>query len=144
VPDERRIARAFGTALRSARERRELSLEQLVERSGFDRGYPSVLERGLQDPTLCDLLRLAVAIGIAPAHLLEDTIVAYAGQALARTDVIRLREIWMAFAGTLAQCARHEPVPTTVLGIRLLDELARHGLTIVALPVEPHENHGHA
>jgi transcriptional regulator with XRE-family HTH domain len=143
VADERRIARAFGIALRSARERRELSLEQLAERGGLDRAYPSLLERGLQDPSLCDLLRVSVAIGIAPGQLLEDTIAAYAGQALARTDVIRLREIWLAFAGTLAQCSLREPVATAVLGARLLVELARHGLTIVSLPVELHEGHGH-
>lgn len=142
--DQWRVARAFGIALRAARERRDLSPEQLADRSGLDCGYPSLLERGLHVPSLSDFLRLSVAAGVAPARLLEDTVVAYAGQALARTDVIRLREIWMAFARTLAKSPQDEPLLATVLAVRLLDELARHGLTVVSLPFEPREHHGHA
>jgi transcriptional regulator with XRE-family HTH domain len=143
-PDDQRVAQAFGLALRCARERRTLSLDLLAERGGFDCGYPSLLERGLQEPTLCDFFRLSMALGIAPERLLEDTIVACVGSRLGRTDLIRLREIWLAFAGTLSQCRQGGWLPTSVLGSLLLDELARHGLTIVALPIEPREGHGHA
>lgn len=140
--DQQRVAQAFGIVLRSAREQRGLSPEDVGARCGFDRSYASSLERGVCDPTLADFFRLSIVLGVAPARLLEDTMVACAGQRLGRTDVIRLREIWAVFENTLAKCP--EPRLATALAFLLLDDLAKHGLALVSLPFEPQQGHGHA
>lgn len=144
IHTERRVAQAFATALRSACERLGLSLDEVADCSGFEPGYRSRLERGLQDPTLCDFLRLCVTLGVAPSRLLEETIEASVGQRFGRADVIQLREIWMAFLDTVSQRGQDEPVAVTVLAAQLLDELARRGLAVVALPVHRRERSGHA
>ena len=51
--------RAFGEALREIRRRRELSQERLALDAGLDRTYISLLERGLRNPTLRIIVRLA-------------------------------------------------------------------------------------
>lgn len=71
---KREVARAFGSALRTARIQRRLSQDKLSEICEFDRTYPSLLERGLRSPTICMLLRLADALGLEPAQLVNCTV----------------------------------------------------------------------
>lgn len=66
------VARAFGATIREMRTARGLSQEALAERSGFDRTYPSLLERGLRTPTLGVIVRLAEALGVSAEALLAD------------------------------------------------------------------------
>jgi len=141
---DQRVAAAFGMALRAARQRRGLSPKQLADRGGFDSSYPSLLEHGVREPTVGDLLRLSVAAGASPSRLLEETVTVCTQRTLARTDVLRLRAIWIAFAATLARHHKGEPMLATVMGSHLLDELALHGLTIVCLPMESREGCGNA
>lgn len=141
---DRRVAVAFGATLRSARERRGLSTDELADRGGFDRVYPCILEQGIREPTLGDLLRASVAAGIAPTRLLEETVLACTQWRIGRTDVMRLREIWLAFVATLSRHHGSDPVLATVMGSQLLDELALHGLAIVNLPFESREGCGRA
>jgi ribosome-binding protein aMBF1 (putative translation factor) len=68
------VARAFGTVLRAARARQGLSQERLAYCSGLGRSYPSLLERGLRQPTVGTLIRLSQVLRIAPLRLLEETL----------------------------------------------------------------------
>ena len=70
----RQVARAFGRVLRAARIAHGLSQEALAERADLSRTYPSLLERGLREPTLCVFFRLCTALRQPPAALLEATL----------------------------------------------------------------------
>ena len=56
--------RAFGAAVRSRRESLTLSQEELCFRSDLDRTYISGIERGVRNPTLKTMVRLADALKI--------------------------------------------------------------------------------
>jgi transcriptional regulator with XRE-family HTH domain len=72
--DRRRVATAFGAILRTARAGAGISQEELAERADIDRTYPSLLERGLRQPTLSKVIDIANAIGIEPAVLVTLTV----------------------------------------------------------------------
>ena len=61
---------AFGRALRTAREGRRLSVDRLAEISEIGRGSIERIERGLRDPTLAELDRLARALGLTVSALI--------------------------------------------------------------------------
>ncbi len=63
-PEE--IARTFGEILRERRGEKGLSQEKLAYECNLDRTYISMLERGLKQPSLTVVLRLAQALQ-APA-----------------------------------------------------------------------------
>jgi transcriptional regulator with XRE-family HTH domain len=65
------VAREFGATLRAARRSRGLTQEEIAERADFDPTYTSLLERGLRTPTLTVLLKLAEALQIEPAELIN-------------------------------------------------------------------------
>ena len=75
------VAKAFGAVLREARRARGMSQEALAGDAEVDRTYPSLLERGHRVPTLCVFLRLARALHLAPAELVNATLarLAHAG-----------------------------------------------------------------
>jgi transcriptional regulator with XRE-family HTH domain len=60
--------------LRAARTAQGLSQEALAERADLSRPYPSLLERGLREPTLSVLIQLAHALHCAPTALVEATL----------------------------------------------------------------------
>lgn len=62
--------RAFGQAVRQVRERHDLSQEKLSFESGLDRTYISGVERGVRNPTLEVIQRLAVSLGTKSSKLL--------------------------------------------------------------------------
>lgn len=62
--------RAFGRVLRQLRRAGGLSQERLAEVSGCDRSYISLLERGINSPSLSTLFRLARALDLTPSALL--------------------------------------------------------------------------
>jgi transcriptional regulator with XRE-family HTH domain len=70
----RDIARAFGAVLKAARKAKGLSQEELAADAGIDRTYPSLLERGLREPTLTVLFQLSGALDRAPAALVDLTL----------------------------------------------------------------------
>jgi transcriptional regulator with XRE-family HTH domain len=65
--------KAFGQALRIFREGRKLSQEQLGFDAGFDRTYISLLERGIQSPTLRTLFRLSEILQVSPTKIVSRT-----------------------------------------------------------------------
>ena len=67
------VAEAFGKTLRAVRRECGISQERLADLGGFDRTYPSLLERGLRQPTLTVLMDLAEALGVPAARLITDT-----------------------------------------------------------------------
>lgn len=76
---------ALGRELRQERQRQGLSVSVLSQRSGVSFGLISQLERGLGNPSYLALKRLAEALGIPLARLLEggsirDRLVVRAGE----------------------------------------------------------------
>ena len=70
--DEQRTVETLGTAVREARKRLGLSVQSLSEKAGVSFGLVSQLERGLGNPSLQSLQRLAGALGIPVAQLLDE------------------------------------------------------------------------
>jgi transcriptional regulator with XRE-family HTH domain len=66
------LIQLFGRNIRAFREQRGLTQEQLALEAGMKRSYVSELERGLRNPTVRALGRLASALGIDPAELLKS------------------------------------------------------------------------
>jgi transcriptional regulator with XRE-family HTH domain len=67
--DPRQVARAFGAILKAVRAEAGISQEVLAERADCDRTYPSLLERGLRQPTISVLIDIANALRVEPATL---------------------------------------------------------------------------
>ncbi len=62
---------AFGRAVRRVREARGLSQENLGFEAEIDRTYVSGVERGVRNPTVRTILRLARALGTSPSSLMR-------------------------------------------------------------------------
>lgn len=69
--DAERRAVAFGKNLRDARHTADVSQEDLSHDSGVDRTAISTYERGRREPNLRTIVKLARALGVAPADLLR-------------------------------------------------------------------------
>jgi transcriptional regulator with XRE-family HTH domain len=67
------ILRAFGQALRARREALELSQDELAFRSEVHRTYISELERGLKNPSITTLQKLALALKTTKTELVRET-----------------------------------------------------------------------
>jgi transcriptional regulator with XRE-family HTH domain len=63
------IRARFGAALRELRVRRELTQEQLAERSGLSYKFVGEIERGLGNPALTSIAGLASGLGIGLPEL---------------------------------------------------------------------------
>ena len=72
--DHHQVARAFGAVLKLSRAGARLTQEQLAEAADIDRTYPSLMERGLRQPTLAVVLALAGAFEIEAATLITMTV----------------------------------------------------------------------
>jgi transcriptional regulator with XRE-family HTH domain len=69
--DKTQDLQKFGANLRALRELRKLSQEQLADFSDMHRTYLSGIERGIRNPSLHNILRLARALDVTLADLLE-------------------------------------------------------------------------
>jgi transcriptional regulator with XRE-family HTH domain len=65
------IRKKFGKRLRALREERGWSQEEFADRAGLHRTYVSAVERGVRNPTLSVLDRLAKALGVSMADLVQ-------------------------------------------------------------------------
>lgn len=61
----------LGKNLRAARKKLELTQEQVSERSGVQAGEVSRIERGLRDPQVSTVEKLASAVELPPGRLLD-------------------------------------------------------------------------
>jgi transcriptional regulator with XRE-family HTH domain len=61
----------FGLHLRQLRQARGLSQEELANRAGLDRTYVSSCEAGRRNVTLKTIVKLADALELSPAALIE-------------------------------------------------------------------------
>jgi len=61
----------FARNLRRAREGRKLSQEALADAAGLHRTYVGSVERGERNISIDNIERLANAVGLSPAELLE-------------------------------------------------------------------------
>ena len=64
------ISTVFGQVLREQRISRDLSQEQLALAADFDRTFVSQMDRGIRQPTITTLIKLAGALGIQPSTLI--------------------------------------------------------------------------
>jgi transcriptional regulator with XRE-family HTH domain len=65
------IVEVFGKVLRELRETNHISQEKLAEYCELDRTYISLLERGLRQPTITTIFKLAKALNTSPSMLIE-------------------------------------------------------------------------
>lgn len=61
----------FGQVLRAERKRAGLTQEKLGFAAGLERNYISMLELGQRQPTLGSLFKLAGALQVRPAELVD-------------------------------------------------------------------------
>jgi transcriptional regulator with XRE-family HTH domain len=59
----------FGKAIRRRRRELDLSQEELAEKSGLHRNYISGIENGKRNPSLKNIVKLAVALDISVSDL---------------------------------------------------------------------------
>ena len=62
---------AFGKVLRALRVERGVSQEALALEAGVQRNYVSLIERGINQPTITIIFKLATALEIKPSHIVE-------------------------------------------------------------------------
>jgi ribosome-binding protein aMBF1 (putative translation factor) len=65
------VLAAFGQSVRKHRDSKGLSQEVLAEKAELDRTYISDIERGTRNPGIKNVVRLARALGIKTAKLVE-------------------------------------------------------------------------
>jgi transcriptional regulator with XRE-family HTH domain len=71
--DRKRVARAFGVALRHARVERSISQEALALKAQVDRTFVSRAERGERQPALTTVFLLSKALDLNAADLVAAT-----------------------------------------------------------------------
>lgn len=64
-----RALTAFGSNLRSERERKKLTQEKLAEKADLDPSYISGIERGVRNPSILSVVRIAKALGTTVSDL---------------------------------------------------------------------------
>lgn len=65
------MRKLVGQNVRRIRSARQMTQEELAERSGFSQQYISDLERGRRNPTIVSLYELTQALGTVPTELLR-------------------------------------------------------------------------
>jgi transcriptional regulator with XRE-family HTH domain len=63
---------AIGKAVRAARKARALSQEDLADVCALDRTYLSGIERGMRNPTILSLWKIADALAVPLTELVAD------------------------------------------------------------------------
>ena len=67
-----RLPKRFGRVIRKRREATDVSQEALADRAGLHRTYISLLERGLRNPSLTVIAKLAKALGTTMTSLVSE------------------------------------------------------------------------
>ena len=69
MPKRDSVLAALGRNLRQQREAKAFTQEKLAERASLDPTYISGIERGLRNPGIKNVARLAKALGLSTAEL---------------------------------------------------------------------------
>jgi transcriptional regulator with XRE-family HTH domain len=64
---------AFGRTLRKVRKDAKITQEELAFAAGIERNYVSLIERGINQPTITVIFKLALALDVAPSELVLKT-----------------------------------------------------------------------
>jgi transcriptional regulator with XRE-family HTH domain len=64
---------AFGLVLRDIRKLRGMSQEALALEADLQRNYISLIERGINQPTISTIFKLATALGVKPSVIVART-----------------------------------------------------------------------
>lgn len=64
---------AFGLVLRDIRKLRGMSQEALALEADLQRNYISLIERGINQPTITTIFKLATALGVKPSVIVART-----------------------------------------------------------------------
>jgi len=62
---------AFGLVLRDLRKAHGISQEALALEAGIQRNYVSLIERGINQPTITTIFKISAALNIKPSQMLE-------------------------------------------------------------------------
>lgn len=65
------LLRSLGAGVRSCREQRAWTQEKLAERAELDRSYIAGIEAGLRNPSVKAVAKIAGALGLTLAELLQ-------------------------------------------------------------------------
>lgn len=68
-----RVGKAFGIALREAREACHLTQEELAGRADYGPNYISLLETAKRQPTVSSILAIEAALSLSPGELVKRT-----------------------------------------------------------------------
>ncbi|MEH6789738.1 helix-turn-helix domain-containing protein [Parasphingorhabdus sp.] len=66
------VVKLLGMNVRHHRKQKGITQEELAVAAGMERSYVSDLERGTRNPSVAALGRLAVALEVEPAALLQS------------------------------------------------------------------------
>lgn len=69
MPPRHRVLSAFGLNVRRQREAKALTQEGLAEKADLDPTYISGIERGVRNPSLLSITRIAGALGVTVSEL---------------------------------------------------------------------------
>jgi transcriptional regulator with XRE-family HTH domain len=72
MPQPDRVLLGLGRALRSLRQQRDLSQEELGNQTGIHRNYIGGIERGERSPTVAAVTALADALGVSLVELFQQ------------------------------------------------------------------------
>jgi transcriptional regulator with XRE-family HTH domain len=64
-----RILTAFGTNVRRKREGLDLTQERLAEKADLDQTYISGIDRGVRNPSVISIVRIAKALGTTASEI---------------------------------------------------------------------------
>lgn len=67
-----KILKKFGERVKAARVEKNLSQEDLADICQLDRTYISGIERGLRNPSLIGILKVAYGLRVDPGVLVQD------------------------------------------------------------------------
>jgi len=68
----RRDAKMVGQRIRQIRKAKQLTLQDIADKTGFSAGFLSQVERGVTDPSLSALRKISNALEVTPYLLLEQ------------------------------------------------------------------------
>ena len=117
------VSLRMGRALRQRREAAGFSLRMLAARSGISSSMISDIERGTKSPTLTTVVRLARALGVSAAALVEGGTgpaprirVLRRGDGAGGEHPARWESLGPAASGSRVDFVRYQIPPSTVLG----------------------------